>query len=417
MIISFSGTSGSGKTTIISEIKKSGIFRNKKIIVRKEDDFLTIKLLKHILGEIFFVKYKEEKFFKKTYNSISYRLFSSLCYVFYPIVVYIEFLIEYVKYQLIFKKTILIRDRFTYDYLVTFENSLRINNKFVQWLYNQTPRPYLSFLIDVDIHIALKRNKNNIPGKITANKLFHENVLNHYRKIAKKHQLLAINNDGNLNEVVKQINSYIKNKEKLLKAGKIVICGLDGTGKTTVANKLAKYANSLNIRCVVVHFYHENLLFKLLRQMGYYNTNNSQGTLYKKSRERSARERLKTTPFILAALRFLDSYVQYLFSLLINRDKLIVFDRYFYDYLVSFEYLNIRWRTFFSKLIPPVKYTFLFESTPMISYLRKPESIKEFYIESHDIYLSLAQKQNIKVIQTDTKNPDQVLQELIENIS
>ena len=147
--------------------------------------------------------------------------------------------------------------------------------------------------------------------------------------------------------------------------------------------------------------------------MGYFNIKNSQDIIYKKSRERSARERLKTTPFILAALRFLDSYIQYLFFLAINSGKLMVFDRYFYDYLVSFEYLNIRWRFFFSKMIPPVKYTFLFESTPMTSYVRKPESVKEFYIESHDIYLTLAKKKNIRIIKTDTKNPDEILQELI----
>jgi len=418
MIISFSGTTGSGKSAIIGEIKKSEIFRNKKVTVRREDDFATIKLLKYVLGDNMFSKYKDEKFFKRKYNDIFYRLFSALSYIFYPIVVFIEFLIEFIRYELIFKKTILIGDRYFYDYAVTFKNIVGIDNSFVRWLYNKTPRPYLSFLIDVDLPTAaVVRNKNNIPGKITTNKSFHKNTLAQYRKIAKKHNILVINNSGKLKDTVENINAHIRNKQKLLNAKKIAICGMDGAGKTTIANMLAKYANSLSIKCTVVHFYHVNLLFKLFRLIGFYKTDEPDDIMYRKRRERSVRERLKTTPFILAFLRFLDSYVQYLFSIFMNRGKLIIFDRYFYDYLVSFEYLNIRWRTFFSKLIPPVKYTFLFESTPMTSYIRKPESVKEFYTESHDIYLTFAQKQNIRIIKTDTKNPDEILQELIKNIS
>lgn len=419
MIISFSGTSGSGKSAIIAQILKSGIFKGKKVIVRKEDSFITIKLLKYILGENIFSKYKEEKFFRRKYNDVFYKLFSSLAYLFYPIVVYFEFIIEYIRYQFLFKKSVLLADRFLYDYDVIFKNVLEIDNKFVQWLYNHSPRPYLSFLIDINLTTAFLRNKNNIPGKITANtnKLFHKNVLTHYHEIAKRHSLLIIDNNGDLKDAVMHIRAHIMNKEKLINVKKIALCGLDGVGKTTIANMLTQYADSLNIKSKVVHFYHQNLLFKLFRFLGFYRIDEPKDLLYRRSRERAARERLKTTPFIMAFLRFFDSYAQYLFYIFINEDKLIIFDRYFYDYLVSFEYLNIRSRSFFSKLIPSVDHKFLLNATPATASKRKPESVKEFFIECHKIYLKMAEEQNIKIINTDNKNPQTIMQELIESIN
>lgn len=419
MIISFSGTSGSGKSAIILRILKSEIFKGRKVIVREEDSFITIKFFKYILGNNIFSKYKEEKFFKRSYSDIIYRFFVVLCYIFYPIVVYIEFFIDYIWYQIIFKKTLLIVDKFIYDHAVNFKNILGIDNKFVRWLINRFPRPYLAFLIDVNLSTALLRNKNNIPGKITSNsnKLFHENVLKHYHKIAKRHNLLVIDNNGDLKDAVMNIRSHIMNKEKLINTKEIALCGLDGAGKTTIANMLAKYAVSLNIKCKVVHFVHNNLLYKLLLLLGYYKINVPKKFLYERSRKHSARERLTRTSFIKAFLRFFDSYVQYLFYINLNRDKLIIFDRYFYDYLVSFEYLNIKWRFIFNKLVPEVKYKFLFQVSPAVSYRRKPERVKAFFVECDEIYLRMAKEQNIKIINTENKDSNVALQQLLGNLN
>lgn len=417
MIISFSGTSASGKSTIIAEIFKSNAFKGTKLIVRKEDDFLIIRLLKILLGENIFSKYKEEKFFRRRYNNIFLRLFSILSYIFYPIIVYAEFLAEYIGYELLFRNKILIGDRFTYDYVVTFKNVLGISNRFIDWLYYHSPKPYLAFLVDINLATALKRNKNNIPGKITAEESLHKNVLAHYREIARLHKLIVVDNNNQLKSAVEKIKNYIVNKERFEKERRIVICGLDGTGKTTIATMLAQYIKSLGTKSTVIHFYHENLLYKLLRRIGFYRSNFSQDIIYRKRRERSAKERVRKTSFVLAFLRFFDSYIQYLFALIIHRDKVIIFDRFFYDYLVSFKYLNIRGQSFFKVLLPKAKNTILLESRPETSYKRKPESVREFYEESYEIYLKVAKQYNIKVISTDSKTPEVVLQEVINNIN
>lgn len=417
MIFSFSGASGSGKSTIITQIQSYPLFKDKKVVVRKEDSFFTIQLLKYLLGDSIFSQYKDDKYFRKSYSGVSYKFFSILTYLIYPLVVYIEFLIEFIKYEILFKNDILIIDKFIYDHAVNFRNVLGINNEFIEWLYNHFPKPYLSFLIDINLaNASIKRNKNNIPGKVTANVQLHKNILTHYAEIAKRNNVIVIDNNGYLKDAVEKIYTHVINKKKLLNAKRIAICGLDGSGKTTTVNMLAKYVETLGIDYKIVHFVHNNLLYKVLLALGYYDMKQPKSVLYKRSRAHSARERINKTSFVMVFLRFFDSYAQYLYYVLTNRNKLIIFDRFFYDYLVSFGYLDIRGRSFFNQFVPFIKNKFLFSVSPEVSYKRKPERVKAFFIECHQLYLKVAKEYNINIINVDNKNPDQVLQELMGKI-
>ena len=119
----------------------------------------------------------------------------------------------------------------------------------------------------------------------------------------------------------------------------------------------------------------------------------------------------------MAFLRFFDSYVQYFFYITIYSNKLIIFDRFFYDYTVSFEYLNIKNRSFFNSFIPDIRNKFLLSSSPQTYYRRKPERVKAFFKESHEIYLKVAREQDIRIIDTEKMNSDSSLQEILENIN
>lgn len=417
MIISFSGASGSGKSTIIAELQKQSILHDKKVIVGVEDNFLTIKVLKYLLGNNIFAQYKDEKYFKKKFNSIPYKLFKALTYIFYPLVVYIEFLIEFLKYEVLFKDTILLIDKFIYDHAVNFKHILGIKNRWIEWWYDHPPKPYLAFLIDINLkNASFIRNKNNIPGKVTADVALHKKILASFAKIAKMHNLIVVDNNGKLERAVEEVKTHITSKEKLLVAKRIAICGLDGAGKTTTVNLLAKYLDYLGIEYKIAHFVHNNLLYRLLLKLGYYNMDEPRNILYKRSRAHSARERIHQTPFIMAFLRFFDSLLQYLYYVVTYKNKLIIFDRFFYDYLVSFKYLNIKWRSFFEKFIPPVKNKFLFIASPEVLYRRKPERVKAFFTQCHKLYLKVAKDQNLKIIATDRKQQDQILKELIDNL-
>lgn len=418
MIISFSGSSGAGKSTIIAELIKNDSFKGKKVIVREEDSFATIKLANRLLGDGIFSRYKEGWYFKKKYNDFPYKLFTSLSYVMYPLVVYFEFLVVYIWYELIFRNSILIIDKFIYDHEVNFKTLLKTSNKFLEWLYGRFPKPYLSFLIDINLsNAAIVRNKHNVTGMITATKLFHDSVLKSFLQVAKKRNIVIIDNNGNLSDTIKSVERHIANKKKLTTVKRVAICGLDGAGKTTIVNRLARYADSLNIKCKTAHFIYNNVVYKLLVSIGYYRFDTPKKYVWKKKREQSARERFIKPSLIMILLRYLDSYVQYLFYKIVYRNQLIIFDRFFYDYLVSFKYYNIQPHQFFRPLLPKIKNGFLLNTPPLVSYRRKPERVKAFFTECHEIYLKVAQEQNMKIISTKNKNPDAILNEMLEQIN
>ena len=58
MIIAFTGTSGSGKTTLIQHLKRWDFLKNRKIIIKKEDDFLTFKIIKLFAEDSYKIPFK-----------------------------------------------------------------------------------------------------------------------------------------------------------------------------------------------------------------------------------------------------------------------------------------------------------------------------------------------------------------------
>lgn len=417
MIITFSGPSGAGKSTLIAELLKTDIFKNKKVVVKEEDDFFVINIAKRVLGENIFTKYKDEWYFQKKHEGISYKVFKGVSKICYPLVVYLEFLLFYIYYEILFRDKLLITDRFVYDSEVSFRTLMNINGLVFTYLYDCFPRTYHSFLIMIDLdNAAVKRNKNNRPGANTSTKGFHENVLKLYEKIGAKHKLLVIDNNRNLKKSIEEIKSHIINKEKLLQIHEISLCGMDGAGKTTIATKICEYAEQLNIHCGVAHFVHNNVIYKLLLRFGLYENSEDIKETYKRKREHSLRERQKQTSFTRAFLRFADSYIQYIYYKIIFWNKLVIYDRYFYDYVVSFEYLTIPHRTLFNKLIPNVKNRFLILPNPLTSYKRKPERVKEFFIDNYKLYKKMARDLNMEIINTENKNPESAFQEVIKKL-
>ncbi len=405
MIIAFFGPSGSGKSTLLKEVKNFSEFSGKNVAIKKEDDFISIRLLRSLLGKKMFSDYKRIKFFEKN-PTAQLTFFSFLVQLFYPLFVYIEFLCEYLYYEILFRREILMRDRYIYDYFVTFKDMLKIKNWLVELLYCGFPKPTLIFYLSIDENTSIKRNKNNVPNKITSKQSFHEQVLKTYSQIAKANDILTIDTSDSLETSVRKIKFHVEAWTKLSKIKSIAIIGLDGSGKSTLARGICDYANQLGVSCKVTHFYHDNLIFKFLKILGFFRSPTI-GIPTNIKREKTS---------LWAFLTWIDSYIQYLFVKLIFGENLIIFDRFFYDYLVSFKYLNIKGLDILKKTVPFTSYNILLSCDPMIAFKRKPENTLDFFVSGSNNYKKIANEYNMRIIDSSSGDWDQVFRDFTKDI-
>lgn len=406
MIIACVGPSGSGKTTVINHLKHWEYFKERKISIWKEDDFKIIKLLKLILGDNIFSQYKEQKFFNNKPNSLKSIIFSKVVFFSYPLVIYLEFLWIYFLYTIIWRGRLLLCDRYIYDYLVTFEEMLGIRSPIVKYLIFKFPKPYLTFYLCIDKSISLARNKDNIKGKITVSSSLHESVIKKYTAIATQLGILSIGSGDRISSTIDEIKYYIQAKEKLASIRSISISGIDGAGKSTISKNLNDLCLKLGIKSCTVQFFHLPILHKILTRIGfkYQNIINSSGIQRKRS-------------FWWGIVNFLDANIQYTYFRVINLHSLIVFDRYFYDYLVSFKYREVPYLKMFSNTIPRTDRSFIFIINPDEAYERGSENLTNDYFQSMNIlYLELALQQSIKIIDVNNKNSKEIVDEIIDSI-
>lgn len=403
MIIAFFGPSSSGKSTLIKKIRKSAYFKGKKIVVKKEDDFFIINALKKLLGERWFSKYKDVKFYRKKGDAKT-KGFSLFVQLFYPLIVYLDFLFDHVYYEFIFKSKVLIKDQYIYAYIITFKKVLKIDIPFYEFLYKRFPRPYLSFFIRIKKDTSVARNKNPTRYHIASTGKFHEMVLSSYNKIAKYTKALIVDSDSGLEGSVKEIEEHILAKDNLIKVKTISLSGLDGSGKTTTATLLGDYSEQLNISYKIVSFYYQNLVFKLFKSLGIWDTKSKGGF------QKRGKGYLWTIPTLL------DSYIQHFFSTTFFRRRLIIFDRFFYDYLVSFEYFGVKNTAFLKQIMPKIDRRFLLWCKPQVCFKRSKESSLSYLTECAEIYKRVAKQYNMVKITTDSKSSQRVLKELVSKL-
>jgi len=416
VIIAFVGSSGSGKSTLIKKITKHPIFRNQKIYIHEEDSFLFLNLAKKIFGNELFRKYNRDKMSIKTKNGN--RIFSFFVYCLYPPIIYLEYFFLYVLYKVIFKKRVLLCDRYIYDYIITFKTNLKIDNRINSWLYLNFPRPDLTFFLDINSDTHSMRNKSNAERTLVFTKHFHKKVISNYKKIAKIKKLLTIDTSSSATRAIKDVVKHMENRKKLLVSKEVAICGLDGVGKTTICNLLNSYCISLNVPSKVLHFYHSNIILKILRKLRIFNEKpiSKKKLIQIRNKNASRKERHQIINSILALIHFTDSYIQYLFFRAVYSKSIIIYDRYFYDYLISFQYFKVKWWNNFEKFIPRANNEFLIVNSPEVAYERKPEANWDFYDFEHSAYIKMAKKKNFTIINGKNKKPEVILNDILKNL-
>ena len=150
----------------------------------------------------------------------------------------------------------------------------------------------------------------------------------------------------------------------------IVLLGTDGSGKTTIINELPQYFIKKNID-MEISYYHWRPGYFIKKK------SNIEGSLVENPHAKPAYGKIKS--YIKFMIINLDYLLGYLFKVKkeINDGKLVIFDRYYYDYYLD----KLRYRLsledkvikLFQFMIPKPDITFLLIGTPETLYERKKE--------------------------------------------
>jgi len=198
----------------------------------------------------------------------------------------------------------------------------------------------------------------------------------------------------------------------------IAFMGNDGSGKTTVINILKNKFVDLGVEVIYVPGYEHLFLDKLkifIQKIAKINMVKMQNE-YGNSKSTKKRLLFYFWPYFVF-LESLAILIKYKYS----ADKIVLFDRYFYDYVISFRNLGINtWPVeFLFFLLPKPKYCYIFDVDPETAYNRKKETHKgdlNYYQQQRLRYIWLAKKRGIKLINTDNIRPELIVKEIYSQI-
>lgn len=176
----------------------------------------------------------------------------------------------------------------------------------------------------------------------------------------------------------------------------IAFCGVDGSGKTTFANKTVDYLRKEDYSVKLIKPF-EYLLLK-----NYLKTKDSKVILNKKSK-----------PYYYKFWGFLaliDNLLYYLVRIkpLLKKYDFVICDRYFYDFVTSFLYYGFIFKWFakiYLNILPKPGLLFVLDVTPKLALKREKidkHSI-DFYKEQTKCYKKISQKLGI-LLDTSKKN-------------
>ncbi len=194
--------------------------------------------------------------------------------------------------------------------------------------------------------------------------------------------------------------------------------GFDGTGKSTVTKKLKSIIEeNINKDVEIVHGFNHLFLDFITKRL--------QNT--KAAKQHSSGSGKKSIlSYIWPFCIFIDSFLLYFYYKIKYRNKILILDRYFYDYIPSYEYLQVDktglLKLLFS-LIPKADYTFSLTVEPQKAFNRKTEigdigdADLEYFIKQKQRYIKLSQRLNIPIIDTGKNNANDTVLAIYEQLS
>lgn len=194
--------------------------------------------------------------------------------------------------------------------------------------------------------------------------------------------------------------------------------GNDGSGKTTVIKLLEKKLINRGLQTIYVPGY-EHLFLNSVKNYYQKVTGKSINNLQNEYDDTLRSKTYKL--FYLWPYFVLIDYVCLILKYWLKPGRIVLFDRYAYDYVISFKYLGVC--TVFAKYLflslPKPRSCFILDTAPEIAYERKKHDHKgsiEYYRTQRQQYLWLSKKKKIPVINTDRFTPDEIAKKILDQL-
>lgn len=198
----------------------------------------------------------------------------------------------------------------------------------------------------------------------------------------------------------------------------IAFMGNDGSGKTTIIKLLEKKLIKNGQKVIYVPGYGHLFLdqFKRLYQKLTGANLDKLHRLYDDADKSKTSKLFYLWPYFV----LIDCFCLWIRYRLKFR-KIVLFDRYFYDYVISFQHLGVKtWLEEFLFLhLPRPKNCFIINVSAPIAYQRKKDTHKgglNYYKKQRTRYLRLAKKKNIPVINTDETTPEEIAKKIFNQL-
>lgn len=419
MIISISGASGSGKSTVLNKLRNFFTGLGYEVIIEEEDSFFFMKAARFLLGNKNFEKNFKTPIVEKFYQDTNRNLKEIVVIYLYAFLIWSESFAFYLFRNIFRPKTIFLKDRYIYDYLVTIEQNYQFKSNLIKRLFLSFPKPFLGFVIDSSFQKIFERNKENqdwlkYSGKFEKSYL---KILEKYKKIAKEKNLFIINNDNKSDDAANSIKKAFFIKLRFDGNSSLVILGIDGTGKSTLSKNLEKYFTALSLCHKTVHFYHNSFLYRFLLWLGVFKKQEETAENLQKNMKKAIKASKDGKSLPWALFHYTDGFLQEIYFRLRYPDCVLIFDRYFHDFIVSFKHYRVPHRKIFEKILPKKKNIICLVCDPKICFERKPENSLEFFREAYENYSKLINKYKIESIDTTQIDEQEVFSRVISYLS